>query len=213
MTDDQIKQMVQRFLMWKLPTSFSPDNGISFKPPYSEEPLRSRHWPVGTNLLSAHEAETMLRYLLEGIEDIPDENPHQDGKDSICKGSWVLGNNCKTCPSCLTELPEYIQHLKNELEDYKKTVSDSIKTMLDTHVTVDRISKSYIRYNLGGFIITDPKIEEVYVTIKDKQHLMDLPELARLINGGARITNIVAVCEENGNVKVNPSSDKTDQDA
>lgn len=213
MTDDQIKQMVQQFLMWKLPTSFSPDNGISFKPPYSEEPLRSRHWPVGTNLLSAHEAETMLRYILEGIEDNPDENREQDEQHHICKGSWFLDNNCKTCHNCLTELPEYIQHLRNGLENYKKTVSDSIKTMLSTHVTNDQISKAYLRCNLGGFIIPDPKIEEVYVTIKSKQHLMGLPELVRLINGGAAITNIVAVCEENGNTKVISSTDTTDQSA
>jgi hypothetical protein len=31
MTDDQIKHMVNRFLNWRLPESFSPDCGISFK--------------------------------------------------------------------------------------------------------------------------------------------------------------------------------------
>ena len=29
MKDSQIKYMVDRFLMWKLPDNFSPDNGIS----------------------------------------------------------------------------------------------------------------------------------------------------------------------------------------
>lgn len=32
MTKDQIKHMVDRFLGWKLPESFSPDAGISFEP-------------------------------------------------------------------------------------------------------------------------------------------------------------------------------------
>lgn len=68
MTDDQIKHMVNRFLMWKLPAGFSPDNGISFTPPFSEEPMRSRHWPVGTNLLDAIEAEAMVRHMLEGLD-------------------------------------------------------------------------------------------------------------------------------------------------
>ena len=38
MNDDQIKHMVQRFLMWKLPKPFHPDNFISFTPP---EPINA----------------------------------------------------------------------------------------------------------------------------------------------------------------------------
>lgn len=198
--------------MWKLPTSFSPDNGISFKPPYSEEPLRSRHWPVGTNLLSAHEAETMLRYLLEGIEDIPDENPHPDEEDLICKGSWVLGNNCKTCSSCLSELPEYIQYLKNELENYKQDVSNAVRSF-DHFISLNTEIVNHFRTYFNKFIVHPRKVEQVYVTISGKQHLTSLSELARFINGGARITNIVAVSEENGNAKAISSSDTTDQSA
>jgi len=69
MTDDQIKHMVQRFLSWKLPDPFRPDNGITFTPRLAEEPLRSRHWPVGTNLLDATQAEAMVRHMLDGMPD------------------------------------------------------------------------------------------------------------------------------------------------
>lgn len=31
MTEDQIRHMVNRFLGWKLPESFNPDGGVTFK--------------------------------------------------------------------------------------------------------------------------------------------------------------------------------------
>lgn len=67
MTDDQIKHMTNRFLMWKLPQTFGPDAGISFKPSFPDEPMRSRHWPMGTNVFDYTEAETMIRHMLEGL--------------------------------------------------------------------------------------------------------------------------------------------------
>jgi len=68
MTDKQIKHMVDRFLMWKLPENFSPDNGISFK--RIENPHGAPFpGPVGTNLFSAAEADAMVRYMLEGMPD------------------------------------------------------------------------------------------------------------------------------------------------
>lgn len=68
MTDDQIKHMVSRFLQWKLPADFSPDAGISFKAEFNEgTPWPMKHEPVGTNLLTAVQAEAMIRYMLEGL--------------------------------------------------------------------------------------------------------------------------------------------------
>lgn len=72
MTDDQIKHMVNRFLMWKLPEHFNPDNGISFDPLSSKgTPYERRREPVGTNLLDAEQAAAMVRHMIEGME--PDE--------------------------------------------------------------------------------------------------------------------------------------------
>ena len=73
MTDEQIKHMVNRFLGWRLPESFCPDDGLSFKPEYNVEFNAaqglppSRHQPVGTNLFDAQQAEAMVRYMLEGM--------------------------------------------------------------------------------------------------------------------------------------------------
>lgn len=69
MTDEHIKHLVDRFLCWKLPDDFHPDNGISFEPIGNKgiAGREYRHEPSGTNLLDARQAEVMIRHLLEGL--------------------------------------------------------------------------------------------------------------------------------------------------
>lgn len=55
--DERIKEMVDRFLFCPLPEDFYPDCGIEFKPLYEQ-------WPSGTNLLTASQAEEMIRFML-----------------------------------------------------------------------------------------------------------------------------------------------------
>lgn len=57
-----VKSMVDRFLAWPLPADFHPDNGISAARPNYGEGVEWR--PVGTNLLTAAQAEAMIRHLL-----------------------------------------------------------------------------------------------------------------------------------------------------
>lgn len=65
MTDDQIKQMAERFLHWKLPDSFNPDAGITFNPEYRiYGGGTARHKPTGTNLFSYTQAEEMVRFII-----------------------------------------------------------------------------------------------------------------------------------------------------
>src|SRR6185312_11455287 len=55
--EELVKRMVNRFLNWKLPADFHPDNGISCQRPNYGPNVA---WePVGTNLLSYTQAETM----------------------------------------------------------------------------------------------------------------------------------------------------------
>lgn len=64
-TDEQIKHMVDRFLMWRLPEHFSPDGGISFDPIGNKgTPHEYRRNPIGTNLFDATQAEAMVRHLI-----------------------------------------------------------------------------------------------------------------------------------------------------
>lgn len=67
-TDAQIEHMVSRFLTWRLPVDFSPDNGISFDPIGNKgTTYQYRRAPVGTNLLSADQARAMVLHMLEGL--------------------------------------------------------------------------------------------------------------------------------------------------
>lgn len=68
MTEEQISYMVSRFLNWKLPETFNPDGGISFKADFNEHTAHPmKHEPVGTNLFDGQQATAMVRYMLEGV--------------------------------------------------------------------------------------------------------------------------------------------------
>ena len=74
MTEDQIKHMTNRFLGWRLPEDFRPDDGISFEPFFNVEwnakqgKPPQRHTPTGTNLFNYTQAEAMVRYILDGAK-------------------------------------------------------------------------------------------------------------------------------------------------
>jgi hypothetical protein len=59
-----VKQMVDRFLGWPLPKTFSPDCGISFDGRGPDARGYAGSWPIGTNLLNAEEARAMFEYVL-----------------------------------------------------------------------------------------------------------------------------------------------------
>jgi hypothetical protein len=61
--DGWVSAMVDRFLGWRLPDDFSPDDGISFVPP-----KHPNSWPVGTNLFSVKQAEAMFRHALGALD-------------------------------------------------------------------------------------------------------------------------------------------------
>lgn len=68
MTDDQIKHMADRFLQWRLPDDFAPDNGISFKREFNEHTAHPmKREPTGTNLLTAAQAQAMVRFMADGL--------------------------------------------------------------------------------------------------------------------------------------------------
>lgn len=81
MTEDQIKHMVNRFLGWKLPSDFNPDNGISFERiagasgphPFARE-------PSGTNLFDATQAVAMVRHMIEGM---PEASHHAPAASAV----------------------------------------------------------------------------------------------------------------------------------
>lgn len=65
-----IDQAVDRFLCWKLPEGFCPDNGITFKRESNyEHPEfgRTKYEPTGTNLFDAQQAKAMLEHVCESL--------------------------------------------------------------------------------------------------------------------------------------------------
>lgn len=76
-SEEQIDEMVNRFLGWKLPKDFAPDCGISFKPESDyEHPKFGRHKyePIGTNLFTADQAREMVRHML-GLPNLEGNRP------------------------------------------------------------------------------------------------------------------------------------------
>ena len=61
-------EMVSRFLQWSLPKDFCPDCGISFDGRKDDEWNKNKTWPIGTNLLTAEQARSMLTYVLTTAE-------------------------------------------------------------------------------------------------------------------------------------------------
>lgn len=72
LTAAQIDHMVQRFLVWSLPSDFNPDGGITFKP-YSSAGFERDvehlvpNKPSGTNLFDAGQATHMVLHMIEGL--------------------------------------------------------------------------------------------------------------------------------------------------
>lgn len=72
MTADQIKHMTERFLSWKLPSSFAPDGGVARTERFSEH-------TSGTNVFDYMQAQAMIQHMLEGL---PEGLPGDDGVEN-----------------------------------------------------------------------------------------------------------------------------------
>ena len=62
----RVASAVDRFLGWQLPDDFAPDCYIRFDRESCEP---GAMWPVGTNLLTAEQAEHMLRFVFATVKD------------------------------------------------------------------------------------------------------------------------------------------------
>lgn len=94
MTDDQINQMVSRFLAWRLPEDFTPDGGISFTPMLYRagyEPILRE--PVGTNLLTFTQAKAMVQHMVADLTPCLDALAMQRALTHINAANDVLFNS------------------------------------------------------------------------------------------------------------------------
>ncbi len=112
MTEDQIKQMVNRFLGWRMPKSFRPDGGVSYNRPMYDPSYD--YMPSGTNLLNASQATEMVRYMVEGLAAHPVTKAASDG---VPDDSKVI------CPACAHQFRAIPVDVQREL----KAASDGVK--------------------------------------------------------------------------------------
>ena len=98
-SEDQIKHMVDRFLGWKLPENFNPDDGISFDPVMNKgHEFESRREPTGTNLFDAGQATEMVRYMVEGMPGLKVTAAMIDaGRDAIQKLGSMNSDGVSEC--------------------------------------------------------------------------------------------------------------------
>jgi len=83
-------EMVSRFLGWRLPDDFSPDCGITFKPPG-----HPNGWPVGTNLLTAPQAREMLEYVLQATDTTQLAEPERGHPDDAAVDAFAAAMKAK----------------------------------------------------------------------------------------------------------------------
>lgn len=112
MTKDQIKHMVERFLSWKLPENFNPDNGIMFqKTINSDTKFAHTYYPSGTNLLDFTQAEAMVLHMVDGMTEIDRE----DSRDRLLISiAGALDFVIRSLPAGQTRVGEQTSHNLNE---------------------------------------------------------------------------------------------------
>lgn len=124
MEDEQIKHMVNRFLMWRLPENFSPDNGIGFKPTFNDSPQAMKALglsepmkrnPVGTNLFDATQAEAMVRHMVEEMR-VP-----EDGRASALEEAAIMAERFGKHHEVAPIIAGWIRHLKTDPDAGKRT--------------------------------------------------------------------------------------------
>lgn len=87
MNEAQIKYMVDRFLNWRLPEPWNPDNGVSYKRPNYAHAPAAHDWPSGTNLFDATQADAMVRHMIEGVPSTV-SMPGRDEITRVIKGQF-----------------------------------------------------------------------------------------------------------------------------
>ena len=111
-----IKEMVNRFLVWKLPKDFRPDAGISFKAEFNKgTPWPMKHEPSGTNLFTADQATEMLEYVAGPIL-----AEQQAEIVALKKEVSASGNDIKECHKRMVEKNAEIVRLTSD-RDAKST--------------------------------------------------------------------------------------------
>ena len=137
--DELIKRAAERFLCWKLPVPFSPDNGISFTPPTNPD-----WWPVGTNLLDADQAKAMFEHCLApqaAPAEPPDAGPvawiadeelkrlKENGRTWVITDLWAVQQDYDFVGKTFTQIPLYLHPAPSDAQALRKALELSVQAM------------------------------------------------------------------------------------
>ncbi len=152
--EELVKDMVSRFLRWKLPDNFSPDAGITFIKyfnVYTEHPMK--HEPSGTNLFDAIQAKEMVEYMLAGLPDILHSELERKAKEveGLKKTGiheFEVGTNI--CKWCGLQRKGRYPIRENIIMDEKSGGSSATVTAIDWDITGQPCEKNLAgNFNLG----------------------------------------------------------------
>jgi Lar family restriction alleviation protein len=109
LTEAQIEHMVNRFLGWRLPESFNPDNGITFDPRGNagNSTYEYTRRPTGTNLFDATQAKAMVRHMIEGLFTT---TPPAAAKDDTSQREGLIGQ-MRVCAEIARSSPDDFTYL------------------------------------------------------------------------------------------------------
>lgn len=112
------KDMVDRFLSWRLPNGFSPDCFITFD---REGANRNSSWPIGTNIFTAEQAKDMLQHVLSG--------DFRYEKSLLSNAETELNGLRETAVKALHTFEYIFETTPIYREDGKDTISDKASAM------------------------------------------------------------------------------------
>ncbi len=161
-----VKFMVNRFLGWPLPKTFSPDCGISFDGRKNDEWNKSKQWPIGTNLLTADEAKEMFEYVLKSAaplniaQQAPDGYAQvpvwlrvpryaNDGQTRSDDGPYVSISDCnreangkasENYPVAVAALQSQLSQAQEEIARLKEDTSKLVVSLCDILAWMDNMN-------------------------------------------------------------------------
>jgi hypothetical protein len=129
LTDAQVKHLVDRFLSWRLPEDFAPDEGVKFDPDgaIKLDPRNHRYEPRGTNLFNADQAKAMVLHMLAEMPDRPQPTEKPLTREEVARiveeHSHLTGYPLKTADAILARLPTLDVAVVERVEEYAEWLS------------------------------------------------------------------------------------------
>ena len=125
-----VEEAVNKFLQWKLPKDFCPDNGIFFRSFENQKRGDALSWPICTNLFTATQAKQMFTACLSQYK------PTDDGSLVEIK-AWYSAHFGKWCPRedrMMMELEEILSHASKKPVEVEPLADSKFIAHIQAHL-------------------------------------------------------------------------------